>query len=91
MIKLDSVVIRDDKIMHNQVDGEVVMLSPDMQDYLGMNETGSAIWEIIKEKTMVSKVVAILQSKYDVEKEKCENEVLNFLNKLSDNKLIKIL
>lgn len=65
-----------------KVGDELVMMSAEKGNYIGLSEVGARIWEIIDTPQEVDAVCAQLQSEYDVTPETCRTEVEGFLNEL---------
>ena len=89
-INEQTTVKRNDKVLHSKIDGEVVMLLPEMNAYMGMNLTGSAIWELLKEKINVDTIVRELINEFEIDRETCKKEVISYLNILLEKGLIEI-
>ena len=56
-----------------------------------MNEVGSRIWELIDGNTSIVNIIETLTNEYEVDEETCENTVMEFLGRLKDAELIKVL
>lgn len=65
-----------------KVGDELVMMSAEKGDYIGLSEVGARIWELIETPQDVDAVCIQLQSEYDVTPEVCRTEVETFLNEL---------
>ena len=65
-----------------KVGDELVMMSAEKGNYLGLTEVGARIWEIIETPLDVDDVCARLLTEYDVTPETCRAEVESFLNEL---------
>ena len=65
-----------------KVGDELVMMSAEKGNYIGLSEVGARIWEIIETRQEVDAVCAQLQREYDVAPEICRAEVESFLNEL---------
>lgn len=89
-IKLDATILRNPDIDATDLDGEVVMMNMEKGQYFMMNEVGSRIWEIIEEPVNVTSVIDTLLGEFEVNKEECEETVIDFLNKLRYADLIKV-
>ena len=89
-IKLNSMIIRNAEIDDTDLDGEKVMMNLDKGQYFMMNEVGSRIWEIASEPKTVEEIVRALLNEYEVEREQCENTVVEFLGELAKSDLIKL-
>ncbi len=66
-----------------KVGDELVMMSAEKGNYIGLSEVGARIWELIDTPKDVDTLCAELQGEYDVEPEVCRNEVETFLNELA--------
>ncbi|WP_416149850.1 lasso peptide biosynthesis PqqD family chaperone [Salipaludibacillus sp. HK11] len=74
----------------SDMDGEKVMLSINNGKYYNLGDIGGEIWELIEEPISIENLVSALISKYEIEKQQCEEHVLSFLEKLHKEDLIKI-
>jgi hypothetical protein len=65
------------------VGDELVMMSPERGDYLGLTAVGRRIWELIEEPRDLAEICAQLESEFDVAPETCRAEVETFLAELA--------
>ncbi|MFZ0424304.1 MAG: PqqD family peptide modification chaperone [Xanthobacteraceae bacterium] len=66
-----------------KVGDELVMMSAEKGNYIGLSEVGARIWELIETPQNVDAICAQLQDEYDgVTPEACRAEVETFLNEL---------
>ena len=66
-----------------KVGDELVMMSAEKGNYIGLSEVGARIWELIETPQEVDALCARLQDEYDdVTPEVCRAEVESFLNEL---------
>lgn len=87
-IKLDSIIKRNPELVSSDVDGEKVMMSIESGEYFGLDPVGSRIWEFIENPIHVNILIEKLLDEFDVEKELCEADTLDFLNQLLEKNLI---
>ena len=90
-VNIDSVVSKNEEIDDTDLDGEKVMMNLDKGQYFMMNEVGSRIWELIEGNTSIVNIIETLTNEYQVDEETCENTVMEFLGRLKDAELIKVL
>ena len=90
MISIDSEVKRNNEVFTSEIDEEVVMMNVDTGRYFGMDDVGSRIWKLLKERIRVKEIVNTLLKEYDVSEEECTNDVIEFLNELKNNNLLQI-
>jgi len=65
-----------------KVGDELVMMSAEKGNYIGLSEVGARIWELLDAPQDVDTVCARLQQEYEVAPETCRAEVESFLNEL---------
>ena len=65
-----------------KVGDELVMMSAEKGNYIGLSEVGARIWELIETPQEVEAVCVRLQDEFEVEPEVCRTEVESFLNEL---------
>ena len=65
-----------------KVGDELVMMSAEKGNYIGLSEVGARIWDLIDTPQDIDAVCAQLQREYDVTPETCRAEVETFLNEL---------
>ena len=65
-----------------KVGNELVMMSAEKGNYIGLSEVGARIWDIIETPNDIEAVCAQLQEEYEVAPETCRAEVESFLNEL---------
>ena len=80
-----------DTIFAQEVDGEMVLLDMNSENYFGLDEVGTSIWQAIKEHNgNMENVFAALMQMYDVEAEVLKKDLLVFLEKLKESGLVEI-
>ncbi len=65
-----------------KVGDEMVMMSAEKGNYIGLSEVGARIWELLETPQELDAVCAQLQGEYDVAPDACRAEVESFLNEL---------
>jgi hypothetical protein len=90
IIARESIVSKSEGLLATKLDDEVVLMGVDQGFYYGMQKVGDRIWELISTPCPVSEIIQTLLTEYDVEEEKCWNEVRAFLNDLMNEGLVKV-
>lgn len=72
----------------SEIDHEKVMIDFESGKYFMIKGVGNDIWDMIQNEITVDKIIHLLLSNYDIDEETCEKQVLDFLQKLSDNAFI---
>jgi len=83
-----STIQRNNDILTSDLDGEKVMMSIQFGEYYGLGKAGSFIWDNIENPILIAELVKLITEKYEIEFEKCLNDILPFLTELLEKKLI---
>lgn len=89
-IALTSTVTQSEDQVSTELDGETVLMSIEQGNYYGMDKILSRIWALIEKPIAVSALCDQLMKEYDVERDACEKDVLNVLNELAKEDLLKL-
>jgi Coenzyme PQQ synthesis protein D (PqqD) len=66
-----------------KVGDELVMMSAQTGDYVGLTEVGARIWELLETPQDVAALCSKLREEFEVSAEACRIDVDNFLNELA--------
>ena len=78
-------------ICSREFDGETVMMNSSLDKYFGLDEVGTRIWSILKEKHTLREIVLTLTSEYDIQEENCLNDITPFIESLIEDELVIVL
>lgn len=87
-ISPDTVVRRVPDLETRDMDGESVMMSIERGKYYGMDPVGSRIWELLDSPRSVSSLCDVLVEEFDIDRTQCMVQVIEFLERLSSERLI---
>lgn len=73
-----------------RVGDEVMMMSVEHGKYIGVNEVGARIWELIEAPSDVATLCAELQREFAVSPDDCEAEVTAFLSEMEKHGAVTI-
>ena len=74
-----------------RVGDEIMMMSPEHGKYIGVNDVGARIWELIETPSDAATVYAELQREFDVSPEDCKAEVDSFLAEMEKHGAVSVL
>jgi hypothetical protein len=69
---------------------EAVVLSLERDVYYGLNPVAARVWSLLRQPRTVSEVRDVLLSEYDVERDRCEQDLLMLLDDLAAKNLITV-
>ncbi len=79
IITAESRISQNKDILASNIDEEKVMMSVEKGLYYGLNPVGSQLWDLLEKNITVSSLIDAVLLKYDVDREDCERDVLEFL------------
>ncbi len=89
-ITIETIVSRrNEGLLVSELSNEMVMMDIESGNYIGLNETGRVIWEMIEVPVKVDELVQQLICKYDISYEVCCKDTLECLNKMNEQKIIR--
>ena len=87
---LNQKIIFADTVFAQEVDGEMVLLDMESENYFGLDEVGTAIWHAMQDKETLQEVLEALLEQYEVEEEVLKRDLLDFVGKLHESGLIEV-
>ncbi len=89
-MNLNQKVTFAETVFAQEVDGEMVLLDMESENYFGLDEVGTAIWQAMQEKEILKEVFDVLSEQYEVEPEMLEKDLSDFVGKLVESGLVKV-
>jgi hypothetical protein len=89
-ISTSSVVAATKDQVSSDLAGETILLSMQSAMYYGLDEVASRIWELVRDPIQVSEISETIVREYDVERVRCEADVIEFLRELETKGLIEV-
>lgn len=77
-------------VFAQEVDGEMVLLDMESENYFGLDEVGTAIWQAIEAYGNLEEVLNALLEQYDVEAEVLEKDLSDFVENLQKSGLVEV-
>ena len=88
---LSSVVTRTGGLMEAAVDQEIVILNMATDHYVGLDEIGRRIWELLEGPRRVDDLCQQLSKEFDAGPDQIAADVLPYLAELEREKLVHIV
>jgi Coenzyme PQQ synthesis protein D (PqqD) len=73
-----------------ELDGEAAILNLTSGAYHGLDPIGATVWSLIASPIAVGEIVDAIIAQYDVNRARCERDLLALLAKLDERGLIQI-
>jgi hypothetical protein len=85
-----SIVVASRDQVGSDLGGETVLLGLKSARYYGLADVGARIWELLEAPIAVSKICETICREYDVAPDRCEADVIRFLDDLAENELVEV-
>ena len=89
-ISVHDTILQSSGNLASDMDGDKVMMSIESGKYYNLGKVGGRIWELAASPAIISQIVDVLVSEYDIEWELCEQQVISFVAALYKEGLIQL-
>lgn len=90
-IASDSIVERKKELPVTDIGGEKVMFQLSQGKYYGLDSVGSRVWDLMENPLSVQHIIESLMQEYDVDSLTCQEQVIEFIQKLYTEDLVCVL
>ena len=90
MMNLNQKITFADTVFAQEVDGEMVLLDMQSENYFGLDEVGTVIWQAMQDQRCLKDILLVLMEQYDVKEDILEKDLLTFTHALVENGLIEV-
>ncbi|MDJ1184129.1 PqqD family protein [Roseofilum casamattae] len=77
-------------VMAQDLAGESVLLNLQTEEYFGLDDVGTRIWQNLTEKDSIQSAIDALLTEYDVEQEQLQHDVDTLIAELLDHGLVEV-
>ncbi len=89
-LSMDSIVCASRQQVSSELGGEVVILNVKAGIYHGLDNVGATVWQLIQHPQKVAAIRDCLLKEYQVEADRCEQDLLELLQDMAANGLIEV-
>ena len=75
----------------SQVGNEVLILNLKSEEYFGLEWVGASIWKLLSQPRTIEEIRSIILSRYQVDPQRFERDLITFINQLRANGLILMI
>lgn len=90
-INPETKIKRTDRVIASSLGDESVMFDAEKGKYYGLNSVATEIWNHLEEEKTIRELCISLSSLFDIQENKCTEEVIDFLPELQKKGLIEIV
>lgn len=88
MMSLHSRVRIQDDVLFQELQGEAVLLNLTTGVYLGLDQIGTRVWQVLQEDGELNRVMEVMLQEYDVTQEKLAEDLLNLVGQMEKQGLL---
>ncbi len=88
MTTLEGSVRIPDHVIYRELDGEAVILNLQTGAYLGLDQIGARMWQLMGQHRSLRRVWTLLQDEFDASPAQLETDLLGFVGQLGANGLL---
>ena len=82
-MNLNQNITLSPEVISQEVSGETVLLDLESENYFGLDEVGTRIWQLIKETNDLAAIYQTLLTEYDVSEERLQQDLDTLLGKIT--------
>ena len=89
-MKLPPPLALSPDVISQEVSGETVLLDLESENYFGLDEVGTRIWQLIKETNELQSIFDTLLEEYNVSEQRLQLDLTTLLTEIEDLGLVKL-
>jgi phosphoribosylformylglycinamidine (FGAM) synthase PurS component len=89
-ISLNQKISAAPNVMAQDLAGESVLLDLTSEQYFGLDDVGTRMWQLLTEKDSIQTALDILQGEYDVDSAQLQQDVETLVEELLANGLVEV-
>ncbi len=90
ILNLNQTITLSPEVISQEVSGETVLLDLESENYFGLDEVGTRIWQLIKETNDLQAIYQTLLAEYDVSEQRLQQDLNTLLAEISGLGLIRL-
>ena len=75
ILNLNQTITLSPEVISQEVSGETVLLDLESENYFGLDEVGTRIWQLIKETNDLQAIYQTLLAEYDVSEQRLQQDL----------------
>ena len=88
--ELPREVIPSTSVICQELDGEMVILDLQQEQYFGLNDVGTRMWQLMSEGQSTDEIVILLLKEFDTDEQTLRRDLRGLIQQLTDAKLVRI-
>ena len=84
MITLDQTITVSPDVLSQEVNNEIVLLDLNNEQYLGLNDVGARVWQLLEEGLDLEQIYKKLLEEYDVDKDLLKSDLTDLISNMTE-------
>ena len=89
-MNLNQTITLSPEVISQEVSGETVLLDLESENYFGLDEVGTRIWQLLNEGSNLQNVLNTLLTEYEVDEQQLKKDLQDHITQLVDAGLISL-
>ena len=89
-MNLNQTIALSPDVISQEVSGETVLLDIESENYFGLDEVGTRIWQLIKETNELQSIFDTLLEEYNVSEQRLQLDLTTLLTEIEGLGLVKL-
>ena len=89
-MNLNQSVIICPEVIYQSVGDEIILLHLATEQYVGLNEVGARVWQLLQEEQELPKLFDALLGEYDVDSDQLASDLSELLGRMLEEQLITL-
>jgi len=80
-----------DHVLFQEIEGECVLLDMSSEQYFGLDDVGTRIWQLLAAEGDTAKVISTLTKVYDVDEATLRRDLAKLIQELTEKGLVNVI
>ncbi len=87
---INKTVIISPDVLTQEVSGEMVLLDLSKEQYLGLNDVGTKVWQLLQEGKNLEMVFETLLEEYDIDAELLKSDLNQLISDMHEAEVVEV-
>jgi hypothetical protein len=87
---INKTVIISPDVLTQEVSGEMILLDLSKEQYLGLNDVGTKVWQLLQEGKNLEMVFETLLEEYDVDAELLKSDLNQLISDMHEAEVVEV-
>ncbi len=89
-LSFDARFAPPDHVLVREVEGELVLLNIETEEYFGMDRTSTRFWQVLSENPTIDRAFGSLLEEFEVDPQTLRSDLVSFIDDLLNRGLVEV-